>query len=69
MSLTRCVCGGVLNAPHHSSSAGSSQRDLNAPITKELCLPSFEGGMLDRIGKSVQNSDGSKTKKGKSPWK
>ena len=34
------------NAPHHSSSPGSSQRDLNAPIPKELGLPSLEGGML-----------------------
>ena len=35
------------NAPCHSNSAGSSQRDLNAPIPKELGLPSLEGGMLD----------------------
>ena len=34
------------NAPHHPSSAGSSQRDLNTPIPKELGLPSLEGGML-----------------------
>ena len=34
------------NAPHHISSAGSSQRDLEAPIPKELGLPSLEGGML-----------------------
>ena len=32
------------NAPHHSSSAGSSQRELDAPTPKELCLPSLEGG-------------------------
>ena len=32
------------NAPHHLSSAGSSQRDLNTPIPKELGLPSLEGG-------------------------
>ena len=37
---------GRLNAPRHPSSAGSSQKDLDAPIPKELGLPSFEGGML-----------------------
>ena len=39
---------GRLNDPHHPSSAGISQRDLNAPIPKELGLPSLEGGMLGR---------------------
>ena len=34
------------NTPRHPSSAGSSQKDLNAPIPKELGLPSLEGGML-----------------------
>ena len=34
------------NAPHHSRSAGSSQRDLNVPTLKELGLPSLEGGIL-----------------------
>ena len=34
------------NAPHCPSSAGSSQRDLDAPIPKELGLPSLEGAML-----------------------
>ena len=29
------------NAPPHPSSAGSSQRDLNTPIPKELGLPSL----------------------------
>jgi len=28
------------------SSAGSSQKDLDAPVPKELGLPSLEGGML-----------------------
>ena len=37
---------GRLNAPCYPSSAGSSQRDLEAPIPKELGLPSLEGGML-----------------------
>ena len=35
------------NAPHHPSSGGSSQKGLNAPITKELGLPSLDRGMLD----------------------
>ena len=39
------------NTPGHPSSAGSSQKDLDAPIPKELGLPSLEGGMLGRIGK------------------
>ena len=34
------------NAPSHPNSAGSSQKDLNAPIPKELGLPSLEGGIL-----------------------
>ena len=34
------------NAPHHLSSAGSSQKDLDAPIPKELDLPFPEVGML-----------------------
>ena len=36
------------NTPHRPSSAGSSQKDLDAPIHKELGLPSLEGGMLGR---------------------
>ena len=39
------------NIPHDPSSAGSSQKDLDAPTPKELGLPSREGGMLGRIGK------------------
>ena len=31
------------NAPRCPSSAGSSQKDLDAPIPKELGLPSLEG--------------------------
>jgi len=35
------------NAPCHPNSAGSSrQKDLDAHISKELCLPFFEEGML-----------------------
>ena len=36
------------NTPRHPSSAGSRQKDLDAPIPKELGLPSREGGMLGR---------------------
>ena len=36
------------NDPYCPSSARISQRDLNAPIPKELGLPSLEGGMLGR---------------------
>ena len=39
------------NAPCHPISAGSSQRDLNAPIPKELGLPSLEGRKVGLIGK------------------
>ena len=34
------------NASRCPNSAGSSQRDLDAPIPKELGLPSLAGGML-----------------------
>ena len=34
------------NTPRHPSSAGSSQKDLDTPIPKELGLPSLEGVML-----------------------
>ena len=34
------------NGPHHPSSAGGNQRDLDAPILKEFFLPSLEGGKL-----------------------
>ena len=36
------------NTPRRLSSAGSSQKDLDAPIPKKLGLPSLEGGMLGR---------------------
>ena len=34
------------NAPHHPSSAGSSQRDLDVPISNELGFPSLKREML-----------------------
>ena len=39
---------GRSNTPRPPSSVGSSQKDLDAPILKELGLPSLEGGMLGR---------------------
>ena len=46
------------NTHRHPSSAGSSQKDLNAPIPEELGLPSLEGGVLGSQNrkKGVQNS-------------
>ena len=49
------------NAPHCPSSAGSSQRDTDTPIPRELGLPSLGGrgrGGLDRSKrkKEVQNA-------------
>ena len=43
------------NAPPHPSSAGSSQRDLNTPIPKELGLPSLEGGMLGSLNRKRES--------------
>ena len=37
------------------SSAGSSQKDLDAPISKELGLPSHEGGMLGRENREKES--------------
>ena len=56
------------NAPCHPSSAGSSQRDLKAPIPKELGLPSLEGGMLgSQNRKKESRMVGLKDEEGKSP--
>ena len=57
------------NTPRHPSSAGSSLRDLNTPIPKELGLPSLEREMLgNRIGKRNPKWQWLKDKR-KSPWK
>ena len=40
------------NAPHHPSSAGSSHRDHDAPISKELGLLSLERGMFSSVAQS-----------------
>ena len=34
------------NTPRSPNSTGNSQKDLDAPIPKELGLPSLDGGML-----------------------
>ena len=49
-----------LNAPRHPSTEGSSQRDLNTPIPKELDFPSLEEGILGSQNrkKGVQNGSG-----------
>ena len=58
------------NTPCHPSSAGSSQKDLDAPIPKELGLPSIEGEcQVVRIGKRSPEWQCLKDKKGKSPQK
>ena len=43
------------NDPRSPSSAGSSQRDLDAPIPKKLGLPSLEGGMLGRLNREKES--------------
>jgi len=43
------------NTPCHPSSAGSSQKDLDAPIPKELGLPSLEGEMLGRQNREKES--------------
>ena len=47
---------GMPNAPCHSSSGGSIQRDLNAPIPKELGLPSREGGALGSQDRKTEST-------------
>ena len=55
------------NTPRNPSSAGSSQKDLDAPIPKVMGLPSLEGGMLGgRIGKKSPKWRWLKDKEGKS---
>ena len=43
------------NTPSHPSSAGSSQKDLDTPIPKELGLPSLEEGMLGRQNREKES--------------
>ena len=46
---------GRTNTPRHPSSAGSNQKDLDAPIPKELGLPSLEGGVLGRKNREKES--------------
>ena len=43
------------NTPRCPSSAGSNQKDLDAPIPKELGLPSLEGGVLGRKNREKES--------------
>ena len=43
------------NTPRYPSSAGSSQKDLDAPTPKELGCPSLEGGMLGRENRGKES--------------
>ena len=56
------------NTLHHPSSAGSSQKDLDAPIPRELGLSSLEGECYGvRIGNRSPKWWWLKDKEGKSP--
>ena len=43
------------NNHQHPSSAGSSQKDLDTPIPKELGLPSLERGLLGRENREKES--------------
>ena len=43
------------NAPHHPSSVGCSQRDLDTPIHKELGLPSLKGSRLGSYNRKKES--------------
>ena len=54
------------NIPRHPSSAGSSQKDLDTPIPKELGLPSLKGAMLGSENRKQESKMAvAKTRKGK----
>ena len=38
-----------------SSLAGSSQTDIDTPISEELGLPSLEGGMLGSLSRKMES--------------
>ena len=57
---------GRTNTPRHPSSAGSSQKDLEDPIPKELGLPSLEGGMLGRKNRETESKMAVAKKQGRS---
>ena len=43
------------NTPRRPSSAGSSQKDLDAPIPKELGLPSLKAGMISSYNRKKES--------------
>ena len=58
------------NAPRCPSLAGSSQKDLNTPIPKELGISTLEGGMLGSQNRKKEfKMWWLKDKEGKSPQK
>ena len=61
---------GGLNAPHHPVQQEVA-RETSMPLLPKNCASHLLRGecWIVRIGKSVQNSGGSKTKKGKTPQK
>ena len=54
------------NTPRHPSSAGSSQKDLDAAFPKELGLPSLEGGMLGRQNREKESKMAEAKRQGRS---
>ena len=46
---------GKPSGPHCPTSAGSIQRELNAPVPKELGLPSLEVGMLGSLNRKKES--------------
>ena len=57
---------GKPNTPRHPSSAGSSQKDLDAAFPKELGLPSLEGGMLGRQNREKESKMAEAKRQGRS---
>ena len=46
---------GTPNAPHCLNSGESTLRDFDAPIPKELGLPSLEGGLLGSLNRKRES--------------
>ena len=63
------LASGEANAPRHPSSAGSIQKDLDAPVPKKLVLPSLEGGMLGSYNRKKESKMvvAKRQRKGKAP--
>ena len=57
-------------APCYPSSTGSSQKDIDAPISKEMCILCREGGMLGSYNrKKGSRMVVAKRKRGGNPMK